>query len=168
MSLYQITEEMLSLLEAFDTHGAESEEAEAAIREHAEAIAEAFDAKADSYAALIVTCEYRAANRKAEAKRLRERAEADERLAERLRNAMREAMERTGRKRVETPRYTLSVRTNGGKCPMTVNPEMIPDSFMRIETVRSPDKDMIRAELESGGTVEGATLLPRGTRLDLR
>ena len=44
MSLYQITAEMQSLLDAFDAHGAESPEAEAAIREHAAAIAEAFDA----------------------------------------------------------------------------------------------------------------------------
>ena len=49
MSLYAIKSEMLVLLDAFDQHGADSPETEAAFREHAMSLAEAFDAKADDY-----------------------------------------------------------------------------------------------------------------------
>lgn len=169
MSLYAITEEMQSLLDAFDTHGAESPEAEAAIREHAAAIAEAFDAKADNYAALIRTCEARAEGRREEAERMLALARSDESLADRLRLALKSAMEVTGRTKVDTPRFRLAVRGNGGKVPVLVEDEAaLPDQY-RVQVVTSKlDRDAIRSALEAGNAVAGARLGERGTRLDIR
>ena len=169
MSLYQITTEMQSLLDAFDQHGAESPEAESAIREHAAAIAEAFDAKADGYAGLIRTCESRAAARRAEAERMERLAALDEALANRLRRTLLDAMQSTGRVKVQTERFALAVRTNGGKVPLVVDEESaLPLEFVVPVTTNRIDKDAIRAALESGTPVSGARLGERGTRLDLR
>lgn len=169
MSLYQITTEMQSLLDAFDQHGAESPEAEAAIREHAAAIAEAFDQKADGYAGLIRNCESRAAARRAEAERMERLAALDEALANRLRRTLLDAMQVTGRTKVQTERFALAVRQNGGKVPVVVEDESaLPLQFVVPVTTNRIDKDAIRAALESGTPVSGARLGERGTRLDLR
>jgi len=169
VSLYQITAEMQSLLDAFDAHGAESPEAEAAIREHAAAIAEAFDAKADSYAALIRTCEVRAEAREAEAKRMLKLAGSDGNLAARLRDALLTAMQATGRTKVQTSRFSLSVVANGGKVPMFIEDESaLPAEFVVPRMVTTIDREAIRSALEAGIPVAGARLGQRGTRLALK
>lgn len=169
MSLYQITAEMVSLLHAFDQHGEDSPEAEAAFREHASALAEAFDSKADDYAALIRVCETRSEARRHEAARMKALADSDEVLSSRLRETMRAAMEATGRVRVDTPRFRLAVRTNGGKIPVVIEDEAaLPAEFaVPVVTVR-PDRDAIRSALEAGKPVAGARLGQRGTRLDIQ
>lgn len=169
MSLYAITTEMLSLIDAFDRFGAESPEAAEAIREHADAIAQAFDAKADDYAALIRVCETRAAARAAEADRMRRLAQSDEALAERLRKAIMDAMTATNRLKVETARFKLAVRANGGKLPLVIADESALPAAYRVPVVSERiDKDAIRADLEAGKPVEGASFGVRGSRLDLR
>lgn len=169
MSLYLITGEMITLLNAFYDYGKDSPEAEAAIREHAAAIAEAFDAKADSYAALIRSCELRADSRHTEARRMTALAEADEALADRLRDALKNAMEITGRTKVDTERFRLSVKKNGGAIPVVISDQsLIPHNLMIPKMTMSVDRDAVRKVFESGGTVEGASLGVRGSRLDIK
>lgn len=169
MSLYAITTEMQSLLDAFDSHGAESPEAEAAIREHAAAIAEAFDAKADSYAALIKCCEARASARAEEAERMLALARSDDALADRLRRSLLEAMQVTGRVKVETARFRLAVRANGGKVPVLVDDEAALPVEYRVPVVtHKVDRDAIRAALDAGQAVAGARLGERGQRLEIK
>jgi hypothetical protein len=169
MSLYQITAEMQSLIDAFDAHGAESPEAEAAIREHAAAIAEAFDAKADGYAALIRTCEVRSAARAEEADRMKRLAQSDDALASRLRRTLVEAMQATGRTKVATDRFTLSVVANGGKLPVVIEDEAaLPAEFVVPHVTTRVDREAVRSALEAGTPVSGARLGERGTRLSLR
>ena len=169
MSLYLITEELKSLIDAFDRFGHESPEAAEAIREHTEAIVEAFDAKADDYAALIRTAETRAAARNEESERMRKLAQDDEALATRLRNALMEAMKRTNRTKVQTARFKLSVQNNGGKIPVIINDESaLPEEFRVPKVTTVIDKESLREKLESGATVPGATLGERGQRLNLK
>jgi len=169
MSLYLITEELKSLIDAFDRFGHESPEAAEAIREHTEAIVEAFDAKADDYAALIRTAETRAAARNEESERMRKLAQDDETLATRLRNALMEAMKRTNRTKVQTARFKLSVQNNGGKIPVIINDESaLPEEFRVPKVTTVIDKESLREKLESGATVPGATLGERGQRLNLK
>lgn len=169
MSLYQITAEMVSLMAAFNDHGKDSAEAESAFREHAAALAEAFDEKADDYAALIRSCETRAAARREESERIRMLADSDDALAHKLRDAMRSAMEATGRTRVDTPKFRLSVRQNGGKIPVLIeDPDRIPTQYQIPRMTTVIDKEAIRAALEKGEAVSGAALGTRGSRLDIR
>lgn len=169
MSLYAIKTEMMGLLEAFDQHGSASAEAEAAIRDHAAALIEAFDAKADDYAALVRVAETRAAARREESERLQKLAEDDESLAKRLRAAMLDAMQQTGRMKVDTPRFSLSVKCNGGKTPVEVTDDsIIPPEYRIPKVTYSLDKDTIRQRLEAGEAIPGVALGERGYRLDLR
>jgi hypothetical protein len=169
LSLYAITSEIQSLASAFEQYGHASEEAAAAIREHTEALVEAFDAKADSYAQLIRVAETRAAARNEESERLRKLAQDDEVLASRLRIAIMEAMTRIGRPKVQTERFSLSVRKNGGKTPVVIHSEdMLPEEYKVPRITVVIDKEAIRAALEGGSEIPGAELGERGSRLDLR
>jgi hypothetical protein len=168
MSLYQIKTEMMSLLDAFARYGRDSDEAASAIREHAAAIAEAFDAKADDYAALIRVCETRAAARREESERMQQLAKDDEALAERLRKALLDAMDTTGRVRVDTPRFRIAVRGNGGKIPVIIESASdLPTEFVVPKITHEIDKTAIREALERGVPVSGARLGERGKRLDI-
>lgn len=173
MSLYHITAEMQAVQDAFERCGGDGDscdpEGAVAMREHIDALVGAFDAKAESYAALIRNAESRAEARKAEATRILALSAADSRLATRLRQALMEAMQATGRTTVQTALFALSVRQNGGKRPVVVeDEESIPEQF-RIPTFGSKlDRDALRDALESGESVPGASLGERGVRLDLR
>lgn len=167
MSLYQLTEELTALLNMADTEM--SEDIDAAMKEHTALLIEAFDAKADNYAALIRTCETRASARYEESQRLNKLAQADEALAMRLRMALLEAMQATGRKKVQTERFALTVAQNGGKQPVVVTDEdALPAEFRVPVWSEKIDRDAIREALERGDTVEGAVLQPRGFRLNLK
>lgn len=171
MSLYQITEEMMELLDiAAGVMGEDgSPEVEAAFAEHAAALSSAFDSKADDYAALIRVCETRAEARKAEADRMKALMARDDRLAERLRTMLMDAMVATNRTKVETARFALAVKKNGGKMPVVIiNESLIPVDFKVPKYVETLDKDGIREALEAGATIPGASLGVRGTRLDLK
>jgi hypothetical protein len=168
MSLYQIQNELMPLLEMSQQENMETEMAEA-FREHTAALIEAFDAKADDYAALIRTCESRADERLVEAERLQTLAARDKALADRLRNTLLEAMQATGRKRVETSRFALSVVQNGGKIPVQIHDETaLPEQFKIPVWSTKIDKEAIRAALERGEAIDGAALGQRGTRLSLK
>lgn len=169
MSLYAIKSEMLVLLDAFDQHGAESPETEAAFREHAMSLAEAFDAKADDYAALIRIAETRAAARREESERLALLAASDDLLAKRLKESLLIAMQETGRTKVDTARFRLSVKRNGGKTPVDISDTaLLPPEYLVPKVTHTVDRDAIRAALEAGTPVPGAALGERGWRLDLK
>jgi len=169
VSLYAITEELTRLADAAERAGCDSEEFAAALAEHTALLAEAFDAKADDYAALIRTCEVRAAARREEAKRFDLLSKADAALAERLRLALMSAMQRTGRTSVQTARFALAVRSNGGKVPLLIDDDAAVPPEYRIPVYEERiDKDAIRAALEANKTVAGARLGERGTRIDIK
>jgi hypothetical protein len=168
MSLYAIDIELQAVLGAMLDGGADSPEAKEALEAHLAGLDAALDSKADSYAAMIRELESRAQVRKEEANRIRNLAAMDEALSTRLKTRLKEVMERTGRTKIETPRFYLSVAGNGGKNPLeiTVDPATLPKDLqiVRIEA----DKEAIRTALEAGGTIEGCALLPRGTSLRIR
>jgi hypothetical protein len=168
MSLYEISSELQSLIDLADSGGTDAE-MDAAIAEHRGAIVEAFDAKADGYAALIRTCEARSDARRAEAKRMAALADSDEGLADRLRIALRDAMTSTGRTKVETARFRLAVRANGGKAPLLIADESaLPGQYVVPVISTKIDKEGIRAALEAGQAVPGASIGERGSRLDIK
>lgn len=99
---------------------------------------------------------------------MRSLAKADEALAERLKDRLKEAMEACGRTKIDTARFRLSVAGNGGKQPLEVTAtveELGPDYTSTFVEV---DNTKIRAALEAGKVVPGCTLLPRGTGLRIK
>lgn len=169
MSLYQIKTELIDLLDALDVGYADDAEAQEAIAQHAAALAEAFDSKADDYAALIRVCETRAAARREEAERMLLLAKDDERKADRLTAMLMDAMTATGKTKVETQRFRLSVKKNGGKIPVVITDEdALPVDFRVPKVTEVIDKDGIREALEAGTPVPGAELGKRGQRLEIK
>jgi hypothetical protein len=169
MSLYNIKTELAELLDAMTTDGAFDAETEAALAEHAQALVEAFDAKADAYAALIRVAETRAAARREEVERMKRLVADDEALADRLKRMLMDAMTATGKTKVETERFRLSVKKNGGKIPVIITDEAaLPVDFKVPKVTEVIDKDGIREALESGNQVPGAALGERGQRLEIK
>ena len=169
MSLYQITTEMQTILDAMIDGGADSPEASAALDEALTDLDAMLDSKAEGYAKIVAELEARAGARRTEAKRIAALAQADDNLAQRLKERLRDAMTRTGRTRIDTSLFRLSVAQNGGKQPLVIDPgaiEDLPCNYTRI--IREPDKDAIRAALEIGDIIPGCTLLPRGSSLRIR
>ena len=169
MNLYDITTEMQGVLDAMLDGGIDSPEAQAALDEHLSGLDAALDAKAEAYAGIVRELESRAEARKVEASRIRNLAAADEALAARLKDRLKAAMEQTGRLKIDTPRFRLSVAGNGGKQPLDIDPAHMDSWAPPFRTVTVvPNREAIRIALENGGEVPGCTLLPRGTGLRIK
>ena len=169
MSLYNIKTELVELLDAMTNDGAFDAETEAALAEHAQALAEAFTDKADDYAALIRVAETRAAARREEVERMKRLVADDEALADRLKSMLMNAMTATGKTKVETQRFRLAVKKNGGKIPVVITDEdALPVDFKVPKVTEVIDKDGIREALEAGTPVPGAELGQRGQRLEIK
>lgn len=160
-TLYEITEELLQLEAIFEERFGEvsDEELDAYLQ-----LQEDLEAKLDRTAAFVRELETRARARREEANRLLELARSDEALASRLKDRMMAAMQLTGRERVDTPRFRLSIRAAGGKVPVVLRverPEELPPRFRRISI--APDLETIRAALEAGDP-EAASIAEFGER----
>ena len=121
--------------------------------------------KADSYVAIVRELELRADAREHEAERLGKLIAADRNTAKALRSRLKDAMEFTGQRKIETTRFRLSVCKNGGKAPVDVHepPEQIPPAYQRVTV--AADIDAIRDELERGTELSFAVLVARSTHL---
>jgi hypothetical protein len=168
VSLYAIQNEIESLIDALLEGGGTDMAANEALEQHLAGLDAALDEKAEAYASVIRSLELRARARKDEASRIRDLAEADEAVADRLKKRLKEAMEATGKTKIDTPRFKLSVAGNGGKAPLVIDgsADDLPPQFRVVR--HEPNKDAIRAALEAGQAVPGCALLPRGTSLRIK
>lgn len=168
MNLYEITTEIQSILDAMLEGGADSPEAMDALNEHLSGLDAVLDTKAEQYAGIITELQSRAAIRSQEAKRVSTLAAADQALADRLKERLKESMERTGKTKIETARFKLSVAGNGGKQPLAIgcDAHALPPEFV-VQRVEA-NKDAIRAALEAGRSIPDCSLLPRGTSIRIR
>ncbi len=92
--------------------------------------------------------------------RLKERKADLAKRRESIRNYLLSNMQRTGISKIESPYFTLSVRTNPPKVVID-DPEQIPDEFWRQPPVPLPevDKKAIAAAIKAGQTVAGAHVI---------
>jgi hypothetical protein len=126
--------------------------------------------KVDAYCRLISEMEARAEVRKAEAKRLAERARVDENAAAALRERLRWHWEAKNLGKVQTTRYTVSLAKVGGaqKLDLRAGVEDLPAWAVVTEVVAKANTDAIRKRLEAGETLDFASLMERGTRISIR
>jgi hypothetical protein len=129
-----------------------------------------FTGKVDNYCALITEIESRAAVRKAEADRLYDRAKVDENASKALRERLRFVWELRAMGKVQTSRYTVALAKNGGKAKLDVRcgVEDLPSWAVVTETTVKPNTDAIRERLERGETLDFASLMERGTRINIK
>jgi len=170
-TLLDITKDMESLDALLAEAGGEiTPDTEASINAWFDEIETNLADKVDGYCRLISEIEARAEVRKAEGKRLAERAKVDENAAAALRERLRHTWEAKALPKVQTTRYTVSLAKVGGKAPLDIRcgVEDLPGWAVRIETTASADKDAIRARLDAGEVLEFASLMERGTRISIR
>lgn len=124
------------------------------------------DAKADSYADVIAAITSRASACKAEADRLATRAKTYENSVKRLKNRLMEVMVQMDRKKIETDLHTFSIQKNGGKRPLEIDEERVPDSYKRV--ILETDKELIRKCLDKGQELDFARYGETGSHLRIR
>lgn len=152
-SLYELGSEYMTLLATLEE--APEEEAEKYLTAFLESgeVAE----KITNYCRLIRQLESDAAAVEQEIERLQQRKQHHEKLAERLRTGLLTFMTLTGRKRISTPQFNVSVSQGQPSVSVSINPEDLPPAFQRVKIV--PDITAIKQSLLRDEPVEGCTLV---------
>jgi hypothetical protein len=125
-------------------------------------------AKVESYCHVIKRIERLQKDREEEAKRIKNLAEIDANKVKGLKSSLALYMGRSGRPKIETGLFKLSLCLNGGKVPLILEPEiaaeptLLPCAFQRV--VVTPDNEALRRALEDGDAeaAKCATLGERG------
>lgn len=125
--------------------------------------------KVDMIRAYLRHCEVMAKAAKEEAERQSRMQRAWEDRGQRLRAFCVSALQAFGRPRVEGRTGKLIVKGNGGLRPLLISDEsQIPDEYKPAVVTYPVDKDKLRAALEAGLSVPGASLGERGVHLEVR
>ena len=114
--------------------------------------------KIDNIAVYVKNLEAEAVAIRAEEKRLKERREAKERKAERLKNYIKTSMMLQGETKFESARVSMSLRNSKA---VVVDESKLESVYFTSKIVQSVDKKAIREALEAGILVEGAMLEER-------
>lgn len=121
--------------------------------------------KVESYLKLVKELEARAKARRDEADRIRNRSKVDTNSAAALKRRLCDALKMIDRKRIETATFKVTVGKPGGKPPIEIDPTYLDDRWLTRVVDLVPDKDAIRAALEAGAEVKGASFGPRADTL---
>ena len=122
--------------------------------------AESLPAAIDDVLALVRDIEIRAEARKAEARRLADRAKRDESIAAWFKDQVLRVMQNEGMKKLETTRFRATVAMPGGKAALELIGD-VPPEYVEQQIIHVTDKDKIRAELEQGKTLCFARLVEK-------
>lgn len=171
MTLYEISQALNALYERIEELGGDVTDAEVeqVIDGWFADLHEARDEKIDNYAALIRELQARAEARRAEARRLTDRARRDEEQAAYLQNRLAAFMNEQDLRTIETRRYRLTLARSGGPQPVvlkTDDAEALPPAFQRVKV--SADLTAIREALERGEALDFAELGERSIYLRIR
>ena len=128
-----------------------------------EGVEGAFEVKAEKVVYAIVGMDRRAQLMKDQLRRFRERIAIVEQNAGYLRTYLQHGLETTGKKRLETPAFTMTLRKS--TAVIITSEEDVPSQLMRTKTTTDPDKVAIGKQLKAGEVVPGAELEQRTTLL---
>lgn len=96
------------------------------------------------------------------------RRKAIERRADRIRQYLKENMERTGILKIESPQFALAIKKNPPAVHVEAQ-ELVPAEFFNVQPTPPPalDKKRVAEALKAGKDVPGCRL-EQGTRLDIK
>jgi hypothetical protein len=154
-TLYEIEDELISLIETLD--GAEDQSLRAEIEEAIMRTVSEEIQKVDRISQMLAHFESQAQLAAAECKRLQTRKKAFEHSVERLEIYVRNAMQFAGVKKLEGETATLSLRV----APVSVlisDFEAVPAEYKEIRTEVVIDKAAVKKALKGGREVPGAAL----------
>jgi hypothetical protein len=125
------------------------------------------EVKADGYAVVLAEIEGRINIVNKEIGRLEAIESALSNTRRRMIDRLKNAMEDIGKKEIKTDLHKFKIVNNGGKLPITIQEDCVPEEYTKTEVKITPDKDKIRAALESGEMLPFASLGERGTHLKI-
>lgn len=154
MNLYELTGEYLSLMAMADDPDIDPE----VFADTVDAMDGELEAKADGYAKIIRQLEYEAAAYRAEAKVLTGKAVVADKKVDRLKKALKESMELTGKTSFKTCLFSFGIRNNKPSVVID-DPRKIPVEFLKIKEPE-PDKMALYKYLKDGKEMDGVHLEP--------
>lgn len=165
-SLYELTNDLQALLDFGFT-----EEDEEVFNDTLDGILAGIGDKSDGYVAVLDHFNANISMIKAEEERLKARREVIENRVKAMKEALKrvlEVMEENGTEKpeIKTAFHTIKLAGNGGKQPLKVDEDKVPDSFKKV--ILETDNDKIRKAIEAGETLDFAELLPRGRHLSIK
>lgn len=161
MTLYELTNEYLNLLRA-----AESEDLDPdAVRDTLESLSGDIEDKAEGYICVIKELEAEADKFDAEIKRMFVHSTRIHNNIKRMKETLMASMIATGKPKLQTDHFRISVAGNGGVQPIKFTAD-VPDDYK--VAVLSPDNKKIREELEAGVVLDFAHLEERGKHLNIK
>lgn len=95
---------------------------------------------------------------KAEATRMKEKADKEEKALVRLESYMLSMLARSGEKKLTAGTFTVGTRMSNS---VWVSPDFNNPEYMRTTTTSAPDKMLIKEALKNGATIDGAMLLEK-------
>lgn len=161
--LYELSESYVRVLALLDDKDADA----AALDAELEQIAGAITQKADHIAALIAEFEGLVGVRKAEAQRLKERAETAQHKADRLRDYLLRHLQALGAEKISTEHFDIAVRTNPPSVEV-LEQMLVPAEFIHTVTTTSVDKRAVLELLKTTGEIPDGIEIVRKQRLEIR
>jgi hypothetical protein len=159
--------QLLALLEATDDPVEIADvEAVAEIKAQLALVDQLMLTKQESYVSVIRSLEAMADARKAEADRLRDRAKTAERHADWLRARLLTHLKITGQERIETARFSISVRLNPPSC-VVVDAAVVPSEFQKTKIEISVDRRGILEHYKTSGEIPPGVSIERSERLQI-
>jgi Mg2+ and Co2+ transporter CorA len=149
MTLYELTGELLDLLELAEDPDTDPEALEGSL----ESVSELFEDKADGYAKIIRQLNAEADMVDEEIKRLKAKRDSLKKNAERIKQILQAAMIATEKRKFKTPFFTFSIRKNPASVVFDCirNNTVIPERFMRY---KAPEVDMTAVKKEIKKAIE--------------
>lgn len=124
--------------------------------------------KADNYAKIIKNLEAEKDGYEKEAKRLADRAAVIGNNIKSLKANLLWSMKETGKDKIKTNLFSISVAKNGGKAPLVVDvpAEELPTELQKITI--DADKDALRKYIEETGDFSYGHIADRGEHVSIR
>ena len=163
-SLYELKNEYKILKEMMEDDSIDDD----IISNTMEGIEYELEIKADNYAKIMKELEGQANMIADEIRRLRDKQERIFGNINRLKNNLQDAMVETGKTKIKTDLFTISVQKNGGVLPLILEKDVleIPDEYTTKLT--RIDSDKVRKALENGEKLDFAHFGERGESLRIK
>ena len=144
-SLFHLREASLRLVDLISA--SEDGELDAALEKDLADLETAIEDKVEGYACLIGQLEAEAKARRTEANRIVELARADEALAEKLHDRLKDFLLSTGTAKMKTATHNLHIKNAGGMLALAFVADATEEFLVYTP---SPNKDLIRQTLDAG------------------
>ena len=158
MTLYELTQEYLELLAMMEDPEVDPQTVEDTL----EGLDGEIEIKAENYIRVIKELEAESNKIDAEVKRLGNRWDACQINIRKLKDSLLTSMQETGKDKIKTEHFRISIAKNGGLKPIRVTGD-VPPEFCKLE----PDSKKIREALNNG-ELEFAHFEERGVHLNVR